>query len=292
MTPRRDWTPASMPQLTGRTAIVTGANTGIGFPTALELARHGARVVVAARSPEKGRAAVAEILRAVPGGQVEYGELDLADLASVRRFAEGVDRVDLLINNAGIGMIPRQETKDGFEMQFGTNHLGHFALTGLLLPRLLAAPGARVVTVSSDAHAAGRIDFDDLGLERRYGGMAAYARSKLANLLFTLELQRRAKQAGADLTSVATHPGMTATNIFKVRLLLPLIRLFLKPPEAGARSSLYAATSPDIRGGEFVGPRLQLLTPSARARSEEVARRLWDVSTELTGVRFEEIAYR
>ncbi|MFG6198874.1 oxidoreductase [Nonomuraea sp. JJY05] len=285
------WTPDSIPDLTGKTAIVTGANSGIGRPTALELARHGARVIVAARSPEKGEATVEEILRAVPGGQVEYGRLDLADLASVRRFAEGVDRLDLLVNNAAIGMISRQETKDGFEMQFGTNHLGHFALTGLLLPLLLAAPAARVVNVSSDAHAMGRIDFDNLGLERGYSRFGAYGRSKLANLLFTLELQRRAEKAGKALISVATHPGTTATNIVKLGPLQPLMGLFFKSAAAGAVSSLYAATSPDVRGGEFIGPTLKRLTPSERARSEADAIRLWDVSTELTGVRFDEIAY-
>ncbi|MEV4358451.1 oxidoreductase [Nonomuraea sp. NPDC049625] len=285
------WTPDSIPDLTGKTAIVTGANSGIGRPTALELARHGARVIVAARSPEKGEATVEDILRAVPGGEVEYGRLDLADLASVRRFAEGVDRLDLLVNNAGIGMIARQETKDGFEMQFGTNHLGHFALTGLLLPLLLAAPAARVVNVSSDAHAMGRIDFDNLGLERGYSRFGAYGRSKLANLLFTLELQRRAERAGTGLISVATHPGTTATNIVKLGLLQPLMGVFFKSAAAGAVPSLYAATSPDVRGGEFIGPKLKRLTPSDRARSEADARRLWDVSTELTGVRFDEIAY-
>ncbi|MEV4115867.1 oxidoreductase [Nonomuraea sp. NPDC049695] len=279
------WTPDSMPDLTGKTAIVTGANSGIGLPTALELARHGARVVVAARSPEKGAAAVAEIQRAVPGGQVEYGHIDLADLASVRRFAEGVEKVDLLINNAGIGLIPRQETKDGFEMQFGTNHLGHYALTGLLLPHLLASPGARVVTVSSDAHKGGSIDFDNLALEHGYRRMSSYGRSKLANLLFTLELQRRAEKAGVDLTSVACHPGATATNIVNIGRLQPLVGVFLKSAAAGALPTLYAATSPDIRGGEFVAPKFKIVTPSAAARSEELARRLWDVSAELTGVR-------
>ncbi|MGN9840521.1 oxidoreductase [Nonomuraea sp. H19] len=286
------WTPASMPDLTGKTAIVTGANSGIGLPTALELARHGARVVVAARSAGKGGAAVDLILREVPGAQAEYAHLDLADLASVREFAAGVDRVDLLINNAGIGLIPRQETKDGFELQFGTNHLGHFALTGLLLPLLLARPGARVVTVSSVAHTMGKIDFDDLGLERGYSRFSAYGRSKLANLLFMLELQRRAQRAGTGLISAASHPGTTATNIVKLGPLQPLLGVFFQSAEAGAHPSLYAATSPDIRGGEFVGPKCKILTPSERARSEEDARRLWDVSIELTGVRFEEIAYR
>lgn len=288
----RSWTPALMPDLTGRTAIVTGANSGIGLTTALELARHGARVVATARSAAKGAEALARIREAVPGAQVEHRLLDLADLASVREFAAGVDEVDLLVNNAGIAMVGRGHTKDGFELHFGTNHLGHFALTGLLLPRLLSRPGARVVTVSSDAHARGRLDFDDLGLERGYSRGGAYGRSKLANLLFSLELQRRAQRAGADLVSVATHPGFTATNIVKLGPFQPLLRLFAHAPEAGAVSSLYAATSPDIRGGEFVGPKAAMLTPSADARSPELAARLWDVSTELTGVRFEQISYR
>ncbi|NUP02525.1 MAG: SDR family NAD(P)-dependent oxidoreductase [Nonomuraea sp.] len=289
MTP---WTPADIPDLTGRTAVVTGASSGIGLPTARELARHGARVILAVRSADRGSAAVAEIRRAVPDADVEHRPLDLADQSSVRRFAATVDAVDLLINNAGIGMIPRRETADGWEMQFGTNHLGHFALTGLLLPLLLSRPSARVVTVSSDAHAMGRLDFDDLGLERGYGRMRAYGRSKLANLLFTLELQRRARKAGTDLTSLASHPGATATRIVKLGPLQPLLGLFLRSADAGAAPSLYAATSPGLTGGEFVGPGLKLLTPSETARSEEVAARLWEASTQLTGVRFEEIAYR
>ncbi|WP_214324132.1 oxidoreductase [Nonomuraea sediminis] len=287
----RTWSPSGMPDLTGRKAVVTGANSGIGLPTALELARHGAEVVVTARDAVKGEATLAAIRQEVPDAKVTYGRLDLADLASVREFASTVDRVDLLVNNAGIGLIPRRLTKDGFELQFGTNHLGHFALTGLLLPLLLRAGQARVVTVSSDAHAGGRIDFDDLALERGYGRMSAYGRSKLANLLFTLELQRRAEKAGADLLSAASHPGMTATNIVKVGPLKPLMALIMRSPAAGAVPSLYAATSPEIRGGEFVGPKTKLLTPSKTARSGELAARLWEVSSELTGVRFEEIAY-
>ncbi|MFI7702773.1 oxidoreductase [Nonomuraea sp. NPDC049480] len=286
-----NWTPDSMPGLTGKAAVVTGANSGIGMPTALELAKHGAHVVVAARSPERGKATVAQIQRDVPGAQVEYGHLDLADLASVREFAAGVGTVDLLINNAGVLTGARQETKDGFEMQFGTNHLGHFALTGLLLPKLLARPGARVVTVSSDAHAAGKLDFDNLDLKHGYGRFSAYGRSKLANLLFMLELKRRAEKAGADLISVATHPGVTATNIVKLGPFQFLMGIFMKSAAAGAVPSLYAATSPDIRGGEFIGPKLKRLTPSQAARSEELAGRLWNVSTELTGVTFNEIAY-
>ncbi|WP_084958205.1 oxidoreductase [Thermoactinospora rubra] len=275
-----------------KTAIVTGGNAGIGLPTARELARRGMRVIVAARSPEKGRAAAELIRREVPGAQVVHGRLDLADLGSVREFAAGVEAVDVLVNNAGIGMIPRGETRDGFELQFGVNHLGHFALTGLLLPLLLKSPGARVVTVSSDAHKAGRLDFADLGLTRGYGRFSAYGRSKLANLLFALELDRRARRSGAGLVSVATHPGATATGIFKVGPLQPLLRVFLQSAEAGARPSVHAATSPEIRGGEYIGPRLKLLTPSPDARSAELAARLWEVSAELTGVRFEEIAHR
>ncbi|MFI6603085.1 oxidoreductase [Nonomuraea sp. NPDC050536] len=285
------WTPSDMPDLTGRKAVVTGANSGIGLPTALELARHGAEVVVTARDAAKGEATLAAIRREVPGAKVSYRRLDLADLASVREFASTIDRLDLLVNNAGIGLIPRRLTKDGFELQFGTNHLGHFALTGLLLPLLLRAEKARVVTVSSDAHTRGRIDFDDLALERGYGRMSAYGRSKLANLLFTLELQRRAVKAGAGLLSVATHPGVTATNIVKVGPLKPLMALFMQSAAAGAVPSLYAATSPEIRGGEFVGPKTKLLTSSGTARSGELAARLWEVSSRLTGVRFEEIAY-
>jgi NAD(P)-dependent dehydrogenase (short-subunit alcohol dehydrogenase family) len=281
-----------MPDLTGRTAVVTGANSGIGLPTALELARHGAHVVVAARDPDKGAEAVRLILREAPDARVEFGRLDLADLASVRRFAAGVSELDLLVNNAGVALISRQRTRDGFEMQLGTNHLGHFALTGLLLPLLAARPGARVVTVSSDAHAAGRIDFDDLGLERGYGRMSAYGRSKLANLLFALELQRRAERAGVDLKSIAVHPGTTATNIVKLGPLQPLVRLLLRSAAAGAVPSLYAATSPDVRGGEYVGPKAKLLRPSEKARSQELAARLWEVSMELTGVRFDELANR
>lgn len=187
------WTPNDIPDLTGSTAVVTGAGGGIGVPTALHLARHGARVVMAVRDLAKGETVRSAIRSAAPNARIELQRLDLADLSSVRAFAAAFDGpVNLLINNAGVGMIPRRTTADGFEMQFGTNHLGHFALTGLLLPRLLAGPGSRVVTVSSDAYSLGRIDFDDLGLERRYRRFSAYGRSKLANLLFTLELQRRA----------------------------------------------------------------------------------------------------
>ncbi|MFI6509311.1 oxidoreductase [Streptosporangium sp. NPDC050855] len=287
------WTAEDVPDLTGRTAVVTGASGGIGLPTALELARHGARVVLAARDPGRGRAALEAVRAEVPGARVEAGALDLADLRSVRAFAETVrEPLDLLINNAGVGLMPRGTTADGFETQFGVNHLGHFALTGLLMPRLLAAPAARVVTVSSDAHSVGTIDFDDLGLERRYGRFSSYGRSKLANLLFTLELQRRADASGATLLSLATHPGTTATGILKTgvltRPLNALMRLVLQPAAKGALPSLYAATSPEVTGGQYIGPGPKVLRPSARATDPEVAARLWEVSEEMTGVRFGE----
>lgn len=283
------WTPNDIPDLTGSTAVVTGAGGGIGVPTALHLARHGARVVMAVRDLARGETVRSAIRSAAPNARIELQRLDLADLSSVRAFAAAFDGpVNLLINNAGVGMIPRRTTADGFEMQFGTNHLGHFALTGLLLPRLLAGPGSRVVTVSSDAYSLGRIDFDDLGLERRYRRFSAYGRSKLANLLFTLELQRR---AGGRLLSVATHPGATATGIVKTGVLTgpvnALIRLVLQPPDKGAAPSLYAATSPEVTGGRFIGPGPKTLALSPKALDETVARRLWETSEELTGVRFE-----
>jgi NAD(P)-dependent dehydrogenase (short-subunit alcohol dehydrogenase family) len=282
---------ASIPDLTGCTAVVTGANSGIGLPTALELARHGAHVFVACRSPERGHAAVTHIRERATSGRVEYVPLDLADLASVRATAKSLvdrlDGLDILVNNAGVGMISRQVTVDGFERQFGTNHLGHFALTGLLLPLLLARPSARVVTVSSDNHAEGDIDFDDLRAERRYGRNAIYARSKLANLLFTLELQRRADEADVGLLSLASDPGTTATNIGALpRAVGVLMRLFLQSADKGAIPSLHAATSPEARGGEFYGPGPKRMTPAPQALDQAVAGRLWDVSENLTGVRF------
>ncbi|WP_433256374.1 oxidoreductase [Streptosporangium sp. CA-135522] len=285
------WTPDDIPDLTGTTAVVTGAGGGIGLPTALHLAGHGARVIVATRDRARGEAATSAIRLRVADARIEWRRLDLADLSSVRAFASAFDGpLDILVNNAGVGMIPRRTTADGFEMQFGTNHLGHFALTGLLLPHLLARPSARVVTVSSDAHGLGRIDFGDLGLERRYGRFSAYGRSKLANLLFTLELQRRAE---GRLLSVATHPGATATGIMKLGVLTrpvnALMRLALQPPLKGAIPSLYAATSTEVTGGQFIGPGPKTLTPSPKALEEDVARRLWETSEELTGVRFKTI---
>src|SRR5207302_10025694 len=211
------WLPAEMPDQSGRIAVVTGANSGLGRIVARELAARGANLVLACRDEAKGRSTAKEIKAARPAAKIQVAALDLADLSSVRSFSErfraGHDRLDLLVNNAGIMAAPYARTADGFELQLGTNHLGHFALTGLLLGALGARPGARVVTVSSNKHKAGRIDFDDLQGERRYRRWRAYSQSKLANLLFMFELDRRAREAGLDLVSVAAHPGYAATNL-------------------------------------------------------------------------------
>ena len=303
------WTAADIPPLEGRAIIVTGANSGLGFQTALALARAGARVVLACRDRAKGAGALQRLRAEVPGADVEVAPLDLADLASVRTFAAnfsaGHDRLDVLVNNAGVMAIPRRETADGFEMQFGTNHLGHFALTGLLLDRLLATPGARVVTVTSMAARGGRIRFDDLQGRRHYGRWSAYGQAKLANQLFTLELDRRVAGGAADLASVAAHPGYAATNLQMVGpqmsgsgLMERMSQLgntvFAQSAADGALPSLYAATAPEVRGGQFFGPdRLFGMRGSPKpvafleaARDPGTARRLWEVSEELTGVRY------
>ncbi len=304
----KPWTTADIPPLAGRVVVVTGANSGLGLETSLAMARSGAHVVLACRDHERGAGAVDRILREVPGAGVELAQLDLADLASVARFAtefsERHVQLDVLVNNAGVMAIPRRETADGFEMQFGTNHLGHFALTGLLLDRLLSTQGARVVTVSSMAGLFGRIRFDDLQGLHRYGKWSAYGQSKLANQLFTLELDRRLAVCGSDVLSVAAHPGYASTNLQMVapqmsgsNLMETMSRLanstVAQSAAAGALPSLYAATSPAVRGGQFFGPDrmfgmrghpkpLQFLKS---ATDTETARRLWEVSEELTGVR-------
>ncbi len=294
------WTAQDLPDLAGRTAVVTGANSGIGRAAAQELARAGAHVVLAVRDTAKGEAAAA----GMPGA-VETRALDLADLDSVRAFADGTDRVDVLVNNAGVMALPRRRTRQGFELQLGTNHLGHFALTGLLLDRLLAGDRPRVVTLSSNAHKTGRINFDNLQGERRYFRWAAYGQAKLANLLFTLELQRRADAHDVDLVSVAAHPGYAATNLqYQANNItgLPIDRLVNKALNTtiaqsgamGALPTLYAATE-DLAGGAYVGPdgagefrgHPTLVAPNGRARDEEDARRLWEISEELTGVRYD-----
>ena len=303
------WTTEDIPRLADRTAVVTGANSGLGFETALALAGAGARVVLACRDQAKGGDALERIRRKVPDADVQLGRLDLADLGSVRsfatEFASGHDGLDILVNNAGVMAIPRRETADGFEMQFGTNHLGHFALTGLLLDSLVARPGARVVTVSSMVAKMGRIRFDDLQGARRYGKWTAYAQAKLANQLFTVELGRRVTSRSLDLVSAAAHPGYAATNLQTVgprmsgsglqeRLSALGNSVFAQTAAAGALPSLYAATSPDARGGRFYGPDglfgmhgHPTSVPFERAaRDPDTARRLWEVSEELTGVGF------
>jgi NAD(P)-dependent dehydrogenase (short-subunit alcohol dehydrogenase family) len=304
------WTAADLPDLHGRIFVVTGGNSGIGLEAVRELSRRGARVLLACRDLRRGQAALADILRDVPAASVEETELDLASLASVRtfaaRFSERFERLDALVNNAGVMAIPRRETADGFEMQLGTNHLGHFALTGLLLPRLLATPGARVVTVSSSVHRVGRIDFDDLMGERRYSKWGTYAQSKLANLLFTYELQRRLAAAGSTAMAAACHPGYAATNLQFVgarmdnaswteRLMRLGNRLLAQDAAHGALPTLYAAAAPDVRGGDFIGPdgflgnrgHPRKTRSSRRSHDPEDARRLWEVSEKLTGVRYQ-----
>jgi NAD(P)-dependent dehydrogenase (short-subunit alcohol dehydrogenase family) len=303
------WTTDDIPDLSGRTAVVTGANSGLGFESALALARAGAEVVLACRDQTKGADAADRITGSVPSATLSLEPLDLSDLSSVRAFAAAIGErhagLDILLNNAGVMAIPRRETADGFEMQFGTNHLGHFALTGLLLDSLLARPGARVVNVSSTVAQVGRIRFDDLQGVRKYGKWSAYSQSKLANQLFTLELDRRATASGVDLISVAAHPGYAATNLQAVgpqmsgsslmeRMTDIGNKLFGQSAAGGALPSLYGATAPGVSGGQYFGPdgfMAQRGAPKAvsfvkAAKDPVAARRLWEVSEELTGVRF------
>ncbi len=302
------WSEADIPDQGGRTVLVTGANSGLGLRTAQVLAGKGAHVVMACRSPERGKRALATV-----DGAAELLELDLADLASVRKAAAEVrerldGRLDVLVNNAGVMATPRAATADGFELQFGTNHLGHAALTWLLAPALAATPGSRVVTLSSIAHRGPGLDLDDLNFERRrYRAAAAYSQSKLANLLFAVELDRRFRAAGLDVLSVAAHPGMTDTelagNSARLRATGPVSRavaavvgagnkLITQSLARGALPQLYAATAADVRGGEFFGPTGPggifggpgRATPRAAALDPDLGRTLWVRTAELTGV--------
>jgi NAD(P)-dependent dehydrogenase (short-subunit alcohol dehydrogenase family) len=298
------WSAGDVPGQHGRTAVVTGANTGIGFETAKVLAERGATVVLAVRDVDKGKAAAARIA-AAPGTDVTVQHLDLTSLDSVRVAADELRakhaRIDLLINNAGVMYPPRSTTLDGFELQLGTNHLGHFALTGLLLDRLLPVEGSRVVTVSSIAHRIqARIDFEDLQWERRtYSRAGAYGQSKLANLLFTYELQRRLAERGSSV-AVAAHPGIAATELMRnspalartaVAVISPLIS---QSADRGALPTLRAATDPAVRGGEYYGPdgfrglkgHPVRTVSSEQSHDTDLQRRLWAVSQELTGVSF------
>lgn len=301
------WTANDIPDQSGRTAVVTGANSGLGYVTARELARRGAQVVLACRSAERGVAAVDRLLREVPDAEVEFRALDLGDLASVRQFAAAYDsaRLDLLINNAGVMALPYRRTADGFETQFGVNHLGHFALTGLLLPRLLETPDARVVTVSSGLHALADLDIGDLNSERNYRRWIAYARSKTANLVFVHELARRLALSGADTVAAAAHPGYASTNLTSAaprmegrkgaeRFMELGNRFVAQSAAAGALPTLYAATAPGVRPDSFTGPGplgfRGAPTRSWRAkwtRNDVAGERLWAASEGLTGVRYE-----
>jgi NAD(P)-dependent dehydrogenase (short-subunit alcohol dehydrogenase family) len=300
------WTADDIPSQAGRTFIVTGANSGLGYVTTRELSRHGAHVIMTARDQTKGERAIEEIRTRQPDASLELRRLDLSDLESVKAFAQGIIAdgvpVDVLINNAGIMMPPRSLTKQGFELQFGTNHLGHFALTGLLLDRLRAGRDSRVVTVSSTAHKSGSIHFDDLTGERRYARWAFYAQSKFANTVFGLELDRRLRAGGVPVKSILAHPGYSATNLQTsgptglLNLMMRVgNRLIAQDVEIGALSQLYAATDPAADGGHFIGPdgRAEasgyptIVQPIAAARVPETAQRLWRISEELTGVRFD-----
>lgn len=302
------WTAADIPDQTGTTVVITGANSGLGLRSAEALAAKGARVLLACRNAAKAATALATVQAKATGPEPEVVALDLSSLASVAECADelasALDHLDVLMNNAGIMAVPKGTTADGFESQLGTNHLGHFALTGRVLPLLLAAPEPRVVSVSSNAHKFGRMDFDDLFFEHsRYSRWRAYGQSKLANLLFTSELQRRAVEARTALTAVAAHPGYAATNLTSgpalgAALLKPLLalgdKLVGQPDHMGALPQLYAATMPDVLADDYWGPdafREQRGHPTrvgrtARALDTEAAARLWARSEELTGVTY------
>jgi len=295
----KKWTLDDMTDQSGRVAIVTGANTGIGFETAAALAAKNATVVMACRNRQKAEDAMARIRERTPDAKLEFIELDLASLASVERFAETFrashDRLDLLINNAGVMIPPFGTTEDGFELQFGCNHLGHFALTGRLLDRVEATPDSRVVTVSSMAHRQGKMDFGNLNAEKGYSAMPAYGQSKLANLLFTFELQRRLEAKRSKVLATAAHPGWTGTDLQRHSGLMMFFNFFFaQTPPMGALPTLRAATDSLAKGGDYFGPKgfyemrgypIRVGTTEA-ARNEPDARRLWEVSEKLTGVSF------
>ena len=303
------WTTSNLPDQTGKTIVVTGGNSGLGYFTCRALAARGAQVILACRNQEKGLSAVRRIRNDFPHASLELLPLDLADLRSVRSFAfafaEKHPRLHLLINNAGLMATPYRQTVDGFELQFGVNHLGHFALTGLLLDQLLAAPDTRIVTVTSLVHANGVIDFDNLDSRGKYTRWGAYARSKLANLLFAYELQRRLAKQGCSAISLAAHPGYSATNLQTTgpeldqnRLLLWTMKfgnaILAQPARMGALPVLYAAAAPGLQGGDFIGPAglfgmrgYPLKTGSSPASHDpQFAARLWSLSEQMTGVHY------
>ncbi len=300
-----NWTTSNIPDIKGKVIIVTGGNSGLGYWSVKAFAEKGAEVILASRSIENGEKAKTEILNEIPEGKIEVAELDLADLESVRRFAKNFQqkhsRLDILLNNAGIMTTPYFKTKDGFEGQIGTNHLGHFALTGLLLPVLRKTPKSRVVNVSSMAHKQGKMDFDNLLFEngKGYSPMKSYGRSKLANLLFTYELQRFFEGNKIESISVAAHPGVSQTELFRYldekwyfRMVRPLFKAISQEGKMGALPQIRAAVDSDVKGGEYYGPsgfnELKgypvKVQSNGRSHNEEDARKLWDVSEELTGV--------
>ena len=300
------WTEKNVPDQSGRLAIVTGSNTGLGYDNARVLAAHGARVVLAVRDTAKGEEAAARIRKLTPGADVAVHKLDLGSLASVRtagaELAAAYPRIDLLINNAGVMYPPKSTTADGFELQFGTNHLGHFALTGLLLNNLLPVDNSRVVVVASIAHKIkAKIDFDDLHWEKRsYDKVASYGQSKLANLMFAYDLQRRLAAAKAKTIAVAAHPGVAATELsrhvpgYELPGVAWLFGKVLNTSEVGALATMRAATDPNVKGGQYWGPDgfremrgyPELATSSEQSRDEAIQERLWKVSEELTGVTY------
>lgn len=301
------WTARDVPSQNGRTALVTGANSGIGFQTALELARAGAHVVLGCRSSAKGQQALDTLLREAPAAKAEVAILDMASLASVRSLAQQWNHearsLDLLINNAGVMALPsRDQTPDGFERQFATNHLGHFALTGLLVPALLRSSAPRVVTVASLAHRNGKMEWDNLQSERRYQPWNAYNNSKLANILFARELQRRVDEDGGRLLSTAVHPGVSRTSIIangpgvgnglKMKLIALLSPVLMQPDSMGALPTLYGAASPELQRNQYIGPDgfmemkgfPTVVQPRPQALDEAAGKRLWEISETLTGV--------
>ena len=299
------WTAADIPDQSGRVAVITGANPGLGYWTAEMLADKGAHVVLAVRNLDKGKDAVDRITAKSPKADVALQQLDLTSLDAIRKTAEELkaahERIDLLINNAGVMYTDKATTKDGFELQFGTNHLGHFAFTGLLLDRLLPVQGSRVVTVSSVGHRIiAKIHFDDLQWERSYNRVAAYGQSKLANLMFTYELQRRLAAKGAPTVALAAHPGGSDTELTRniPQLVKPVVdvvwRMFSQSAEMGALPTLRAATDPSAQGGQYYGPDgigetrgyPKVVQSSKQSHDEAIQRRLWAVSEELTGVTY------
>lgn len=301
------WIEGDIPDLTGRVIVVTGANSGIGYEAARGFAQHGAHVVLACRNRAKAEAAVASIADLTANPSLEILDVDLGDLDSVaaaaKQFLADHDRLDVLVNNAGLMAIPRQTTAQGYEMQFGVNHLAPFALTGHLLDRLLATDRARVVAISSMGHRPGKIHFDDLQGEKRYGPWIAYFQSKLSNLLFTYELQRKLQARGASTIAVAAHPGGTNTNLghessgfvtWLMNAARPVASIVMQPAAMGALPTMRASTDPAVVGGQYYGPDglgeqrgyPKLVSSTKRSRDEDVARRLWTVSESLTGVTY------